>query len=338
MPTNKNATARYLIIDSCLMKGSQQYPTKQDLQNKIDDELSKVTNSQYNGISESSVTKDIQAMKRLYKAPINYNRQNRVYEYTIKDYSIRKYPLNADEINALNYSILFLNKLKGTDLHGNIESAINKVINDFQINNLVEQSDKNILQAEEPLNNDGNKWMVILLYAITHKECLEILYKSYQRNETIHIFSPYILKEYRKRWYVIGYNHNINKVLSLGLDRIVNVEMSATNYFRDPDFSEDDYFNYCLGIMKSENDKHEKVVLEFNDFQKPYILSQPLHKSQKFIKQTEEKLIIELEVYITHELIQMILAYGEQVKVLEPESLKTKITGILKENLKQYEE
>mgnify|MGYP000235736180 CR=1 FL=1 len=337
MPKTKNAIARYYIIDACLRKGTNEYPTREDLKDEIDKELfgERKNKEQTDCISYSSISKDIQAMKRLHKAPIYFNRRYKVYEYTEKGYSIHKRPLSEDEFHALNYSKLFLNKLKGNPLHDSMESAIEKVISDYEVTDLLKKSDRNILQSEDT-GNEGYKWILQILNAICDKDCLEITYKSYHRNETNHIFSAYLLKENGKRWYVIGYGHGLGKILSLGLDRIIKIEMSATKYFREPDFSEDDYFKYCMGIMKDDTSKPEKIVLEFNAFQKDYVLSKPLHKSQKNIEQTNDKLIIELEVYVTHELIQMILAYGEQVKVLEPDTLKKKVTAILKESLKNY--
>ena len=328
MPANKNAYTRYLIIDSCLTN-KKKYPTIKDLEKKINEKLGIQ-------ISESSITKDFKAMKDLWDAPIKYNRDGRGYEYIDKNFSIKHYPLTNDEIEALNYLSLFLNKFKGSDLQTDLLSGIDKVINDFRVNNIVKQSKQKILQTQESINNKGNEWILTLLNSITNQQCLEISYKSYQRDETKHVFSPYMLKENDRRWYVIGYNHKKNKVLSLGIDRIIKIEVSLTNYYRVLNFSEEDYFNYCMGIMKDENAEPEKIRLKFNSFQKPYVLGQPLHKSQITVEETGEHLIIELEVYITHEIIKTILAFGNEVIVLQPESLKSRIVEILKENLSNY--
>lgn len=330
MPTNKNAIERYRIIDDCLTRND--FPSIQDIKEKIEEKIIK-------SISLSMITKDIQSIKQIYNAPIYFDRQHDGYCYTEDNFSIKAFPLTEAEIDALKFSTAFLNKLKGSTLQTDFESAINKVIEGYRLNSLIGKSESQILQAEEPIITDGNNWMEVLLKAITSSTvALGILYRSYQREQKLHLFSPYILKEYQKRWYVIGYSHNKKIILSLALDRIVSIETSQVTCYRDRSFSEEDYFKYCMGIMIPNNAKPEKVVLEFNAFQAPYVLGQPLHKSQKLVRQTKENLKIELEVYISHELKQTILAYGQQVKVLKPESLKKEILEILKENLKKYED
>lgn len=288
-------------------------------------------------ISGSQLSKDIASMKKIYDAPIIYNRLTHVYEYENKKFSIKKVPLNNDEIEAINYLSLFLKKFKGSDLDAEINSGIEKVLKEFRVGGMIRKSDKNIVQTDDHPSTEGKQWMSKILLAISECECLEITYKSHQRQPTLHLFSPYLLKEYRSQWYVIGYNHELKKVLSLALDRITKIEMSASDYFRVPNFSEDDYFNYCVGIMKDEQAKPEKIRLQFNAFQKPYILSHPLHKSQKVVEDTESSLIIELKVYITYELRNIILSYGEQVEVLQPSKLREEIIELLKKNIGLYE-
>lgn len=79
------------------------------------------------------------------------------------------------------------------------------------------------------------------------------------------------------------------------------------------------------------------MVLSFTPYQAPYILTQPLHHSQKLLLKHEQELQIELTVYITAELVMMVLGYGDQVRVLQPQSLKERIKGILTNVLAEME-
>lgn len=56
----------------------------------------------------------------------------------------------------------------------------------------------------------------------------------------------------------------------------------------------------------------------------PYIMTKPLHPSQK-TKEMESNLEVRINVIPNFELEKLILSFGEQVKVIYPETLKTKI-------------
>lgn len=326
MPINKNAFLRYRIIDSCLTNSNNRYPTLDDIKEKIEEHTG--------SISLDSIRKDIQMLKRIYNAPIYFDRLEKGYKYTEAGFSIKEFPLTEDEINVLDFSTAFLGKLKGTAMYESFESAIDKVIKGYRISKIIENSERAILQPEASVGSSGNKWIEFLLNAIIQRQCLLINYKPYQREPNTHNVSPYLIKEYRKRWYLFGFSSEKSRVITLGLDRVDDIKKSGLSYYHDNTFHEDDYFKYCIGIMK--DGKPEKVVLEFDDFQRRYVLSQVLHKSQKMLEDSNGKLVIELEVYITHELIQMVLSYGEQVKVIAPQHLKDKIKDVLLKSIASY--
>ncbi|MEO5647019.1 MAG: WYL domain-containing protein, partial [Chitinophagaceae bacterium] len=83
--------------------------------------------------------------------------------------------------------------------------------------------------------------------------------------------------------------------------------------------------------------KPERVLLSFTPFQSQYILSQPLHHTQKLVKQNDLEVQVEIEVYITHELIMNILSFGAGVTVIEPGSLRETLKSTIEIIRKNYE-
>jgi predicted DNA-binding transcriptional regulator YafY len=329
MPVNKSALLRYRIIDGCLTNRQKRYPDMQYIIEKIEEQLDTT-------ISESMFSKDIQQMKRIYNAPIKYDRYNNGYCYTEDEFSIAEFPLTHDEIEALDYSTALFHQLKGTRLFQQFENAINKVIEGYRISKALGKSEMQILQVEEPLKPE-NHWLEQILKAIVEKNVIAITYQGFGKPEKEHELSPYLLKEYRNRWYVVGYTHTTEQVLVFSLDRIKNVSASKTKYKSDDTFLPEDFFRYSFGITQLHNAKPEKVLLSFTAITAPYIHSQPLHHSQKVVSQTDEELQIEMEVYITPELKMSILSYGDQVKVLKPNALQKEIAETLGNTLKHYQ-
>ena len=64
----------------------------------------------------------------------------------------------------------------------------------------------------------------------------------------------------------------------------------------------------------------------------PYVITKPLHPSQK-IKGDE----LRLKVKQNEELISIILSFGEEMIVIEPESLRDKIKMKIQKSANQYD-
>ena len=67
----------------------------------------------------------------------------------------------------------------------------------------------------------------------------------------------------------------------------------------------------------------------FNKEEAPYVITKPIHESQKVKKHDENGLLITIEVFPNIELEKVILSYGSGVKVIGPKSFKDKIKKTL---------
>ena len=322
MPANKSALLRYRIIDSCLTNPYNRYPTIDFIVDKIEEQIG-------TPLSKSMFTKDLENMRIIYGAPVKFDRYNKGYCYTEHNFSIMDFPLTHDEIEALDFSTALLQQLKNTRMFVQFENAINKVIEGYRISKIIGKSEKQILQVEEPIKTESNKWLEIILKSIVEKTCLGVTYKGFGKDEKVHEFSCYLLKEYRNRWYAVGYSKMPKSILVLALDRINNVEGCRGKFISDSSFVPANFFKYSFGITQIHNAVAEKVILSFEAEQAPYILTQPLHTSQKIIMQNDKEVQVELEVYITQELRMAILSYGNLVRVLQPALLKKEIKKII---------
>ena len=314
MPANKSALLRYHIIDSCLTNNQRKFPRMEYIVEKIEEQLQ-------TSLSNSMFTKDIDSMRRIYSAPIQYDRVQKGYHYTEPDFSISKFPLTHEEIEALDFSTALFQQLKHTKIFYHFETAINKVIEGYRISKIIGKSETQLLQVEEPVKAEDSKWLEPILKAIINRTCLTITYHGFGKPEKQHIISPYLLKEYRNRWYTIGYSAKAKNILVLALDRITSTEINKENFITDKDFTPESFFKYSFGITQINDGKAELVELLFTAQQAPYIISQPLHHSQQILCNNDKGLHIQLLVYLTPELLMAILSYGAEVKVLAPQTL-----------------
>lgn len=329
MPINKNASLRYRIIDSSLTNHLRKYPTMPDILEKIEDQTGI-------SISESMFSKDIQAMKQNYNAPIKYNRYKGGYCYTEASFSLKEFPLTHDEIEALDFSTALLGQLKGSKLFQHYENAINKVIEGYRISKITGVAESQFLQTEEPVNHSDGQWLESILKAIIEKQALSIVYQSFGGEAKSHELSAYLLKEYHNRWYVIGYSDRMKNILVLALDRIQSINKSTFKFKKSNTFNSSEYFKYSLGITQVHDIEPEEVILSFNPFQGQYILTQPLHHSQEVVLENEKEIRIKLTIYLTQELTMTVLSYGAGVKVIKPAKFRKTIKDCVKDLSRIY--
>ncbi len=80
----------------------------------------------------------------------------------------------------------------------------------------------------------------------------------------------------------------------------------------------------------------QEIILSFEPGQGKYIVSYPLHGSQKVIIDNEKELRVSLYLFITHDFIMELLSFGDKVKVIQPQSLIDDLKQVYKAAQKQY--
>ncbi len=78
------------------------------------------------------------------------------------------------------------------------------------------------------------------------------------------------------------------------------------------------------------------VVLKIIKAHAPYVITKPIHPSQKIVKEEEDGTIFSIDVVWNFELEREILGFGEQIKVLGPSRLSRKIQARTKETIASY--
>lgn len=339
MPVNKYALLRYRIIDRKISSKYQPFPNKEDLRAACEDEL---YGSGSERISMSTIDKDLYAMRNEsnlgYYAPIVYDKANKGYFYEDPDYSIQEMPLNDDDLEAIQFAANTLSQFRSLDMFKSSEAAIDKILDRFNLNpKNDEKAVTSFVQFEAAQSFKGGKYLPAILKAIRHEKIIRFEYEKFsggkKRSYQLH---PYLLKEYRNRWYVIGFNPDKNSVVIFGLDRIVGeIDVTDFDFQRQPDFNSSIYFEHSIGIT-AVNDDPQRIHLRFSPLAGKYIESQPLHTSQKIVRNDEVALEVELFLCVTQELIMTILSYGNDVEVKAPQFLKDQITKSLRNTLRMY--
>lgn len=337
MATNKLALLRYKTIDDCLKNRFRKW-TLEDLIEKVADALYEYEGIT-TGVSRRTIQADIQVLRsdRLgYNAPIVVI-DKKFYSYEDAAYSITKSPVNNADMEKMREIVSVLKHLNGFNYFDEMSDLIAKLEN-----NMNKSADKgrNYIQFEDNKNLKGIGFISPLYQAILNKTPLLIEYKSFKAlKASSDIYYPYLLKEHRNRWFLVAKARKGTLLVTMALDRMVEFHPLYTEPFVAHDGIDfDRYFSDLIGVTKSHKDRAQKVILQFDRYNAPYVLTKPLHHSQQLLSDTAQGIVIRIDVVPNFELEREILGFGECVKVLAPRLLKMKIEKRLDKASAQYGE
>ncbi|WP_353102790.1 WYL domain-containing protein [Myroides odoratus] len=332
MAINKNAYARYGILDKCFANIYKEYFIE-DLILACNQGLGEFSGKETN-VSRRQIYDDIKFMKSDvgFGAPIeSYPKGRRRYiRYEDKDFSIHNKKLTQAEEQQLKNSVMVLSRIKGLGDTSWLQELKLKL--DIEIDD--PSKDNTIISFQENVDLKNLDHLENLYNYIKNKQVLKIVYRSFKAvNQEEHILSPNFLKQYNNRWFLLGENHKFNSISIFALDRIESFTICSEPYRDSSVDYNDDYFEDIVGVTNISDNEVQNVKILLTDKVVPYITTKPFHRSQKQIKNN----ILDIRVKINPELISQILSYGNGMKVLEPESLIQIIKGKLKESLQSYD-
>ena len=123
--------------------------------------------------------------------------------------------------------------------------------------------------------------------------------------------------------------------LVYALDRISNVQDTGKTFKMRKNFDVHHYFEGCCGVITSDEPIQRIVLLAYGGFA-DYLRTLPLHESQQEIESDDESTLFEYRLKPTFDFYQLVLAQGDQVEVLEPESVREEMRNFAQNLLNLY--
>jgi len=318
MAKNKGASVRYRVIDRCLRDTRRKYGPK-ELAEACARELTEVYSTPM-AVSMRQIYTDINYLESPegFSADIEHIKDGRKVYYRYEDpkFSIEKAPLTPEEMDELKETILMLNRFKGMPHFEWMEEILSKLEDSFHLNG----SEESVIGFEQNIDLKGIEYIKPLFNAIITKSALNVRYKSFQSPKPIECeFHPYFLKQYNSRWFVFGLNMPRNVISNFALDRIEAVSQSIMPYIEKPeDLDFNEYFDDVVGVtVTKEPIRH--IVMRVAGERYPYIKNKPLHPSQH---NYDKEMKVSIDVRPNKELISLLLSFGSQIEVLEPQEVR----------------
>lgn len=218
------------------------------------------------------------------------------------------------------------------------------------------ESGKTLIRSSLEQNLTNIHLLPVFYKAITDRHVLRFFYQRFGQEPFELTFHPQFLKEYNGRWFVFGDAERLLvdeqgeairetfKVYNVPLDRIVGDVSMIDNveYIPAEKGIYQRFFNDIIGVTHEKGAKVEQVVIRTKtEYQHGLLLTKPLHHSQKetlaFGKYEDgEYGEVTLTIEPNRELRGKILAYGQYLEVIQPQSLREQLKDIIKQQMMQY--
>ena len=321
MPSNKNISLRYKIMDRCFRDKYRVY-TFEDIREIIADELGL-------DISIRQMRTDLKNFDEIYQAPIKRKREGKTcyYKYSDPNFSIYN-KLSDSDRNMLSKHLELLYNYKET------HPWLGEVITNLECNfNITPDAEKVVFFERTELQ--GIEYLTDIIKHTLNHQALTIVYRSFKGEEVHYQFSPYCVKQYNGRWFLFGYDYMGKQIANLALDRIQELKTSTWGYVENTSFAPQEYFKDVIGVSVRQDAEPVDVILRFAGKRFPYVKTKPIHPSQEIVD--EKKGIVKIHVKLNKELKQQIFSFMPQVTVLEPQELREEIIKDIRYDLSFYE-
>jgi len=328
MPINKNALIRYKHLDM-LLSDRHHYYDINDLTEKVNGLL---YDDGFPEVTRRCIEKDIVYLQEApFNAPIKHFKWNgkNCVAYKSASFSIFKQEMSREERTLLREVLNTIGQFEGLDNFEWLEK--------FKMGLGKNHRRKIISFSNNPYLQNSNLLSSLFDY-ISNKVVIRLSYHSFTNTTVRSIdFHPYLLKQYNDRWFLLGAADSDGKILTFALDRIDKVDaLPEKKYMECPeDFSR--RFEDIVGVTFYEGHPVEHILCWVSGASKDYIITKPIHESQKLIHGEAEDAMrnqypmlsdgafFSIDCMENYELIRELSSFGADLLVLSPFHIQNKV-------------
>ena len=296
---NSNLILRYLYI----IRHVQRYPmcSKKELIEYVERQFSERGDNQKLGLSPKTIQRDIDDIQNVFGLSIKQFNKNQ--GYYIPKRNEEKPDDTLDQI------------MEYIDL---LQIGLDKGLPDYIL--------------LEKRRSRGTGHIMPIKNAIAEEQELRFEYRKFDNNENeIKTVQPYLLKESRGRWYLLGLDSS-KTAKSYGLDRISKLETTGKIFPKNDEIDWVEMYAHSFAMFTDE--PVEEVILSFDKRDGNYLEAMPMHSSQKITHQ-DDRVIVTLKIRITLDFIMELMSRSWSLQVIAPLSLKQRMHEIYKEAMER---
>lgn len=204
------------------------------------------------------------------------------------------------------------------------------LINTFTVNNMLSLG-KERLSGRVSVEDipSGHNHLTSVMEAMTEGHVIRISYLKYTSSKAdIYTLRPYAIKEFAKRWYIIGYCLEREALRVYGLDRVHSLDILEERFEMEKGFDVDELFATSFGIYLPE-EAAKTITFRTSATEAKYLRDLPIHSSQEEVSSDGRTVTFSIFVCPNRNLIMEFCKYGDRLEVLSPESIRNQVASQL---------
>ena len=231
------------------------------------------------------------------------------------------------------------------DDSGNIDEVLRlfKISNSAQVMIETINEGKNTLKylsLDSSENLTGIELLEPLITALKTKQVITFNHFSFQTEETKLItLHPYLLKEYKNRWFLFGENDKHKDFGIYGIERISNLVLTGNYFVPKADYDPKTNFENIIGIATRpfiSGLPAQDFTLTMTEEQGRYFKTLRWHSNCEILVDNKDEFRVKLHLLPNYEFMQILYQYCDKVTVLEPQWLRDHLKAIFKASSEKY--
>lgn len=305
---NKVQRYRLLQIDEEIRSGK--FPNATSLSKKIE-------------VSSRTIQRDIEYMRDMYNAPIEFDAYKNGYYYTEENFYIKSVPLSEGELFSVALFDQLLEQYRNTPLENDLRSVFKKIEmslpNKITLDSSFLQNQTTFIPDKMGTINPENFSKVFS--ALKNRHVLDFEYRPLQKTTWMtRRINPLHAVCQKGNWYVMGFCHDKKDIRVFNFSRMQNVTESKEKFDIPEDFNPDKYFDKEIGIWLSATKKYTVELLISAEIG-TFALERSWNKNQKIEQREDGSVWVSFETTQLPEVKRWVLGQGKTVKVLGPDEL-----------------
>jgi predicted DNA-binding transcriptional regulator YafY len=284
-------------------------------------------------VSSKSIQRDIDFMRVMLNAPIEYDASKKGYCYSESWTFDPSTFLNREEAEALAATSRVLAQYQGTPYYEEVARAIEKLMQQLPVSiNGNSLFDIYSFDSPVPSCSVNQEDFALMEQAVRNCQKVAMTYKSLSGQDVRErIVHPYRLHydQAGGTWYLIGYCEYRKAFRTFAVGRIQRLTLTEEHFTTSGSFSIERYlekaFHQTLGPATYD------ITVRFTPYQSQWIRERRWHPTQSIQEHEDGSLTLTLNVGALDAVKRWIMHYGAEAEVLEPEELRDMVRLEVKE-------
>jgi predicted DNA-binding transcriptional regulator YafY len=304
----KVRTNRILMIDEAIRSGS--YPNIAKLARKAE-------------VTRRTIERDIEYLRDMYHAPIEYDRDREGYYYSEPNFFIKSVMLTEGELFSIALFDRMLEQYRNTPIEAALCRIFQKIVKSMPEKITV---DSGVLNRDITIISDHHGPIDTNVFegiftALKTKRTITFEYRPLQKTTFMaRTVDPYHAVCQRSNWYFVGYCHDKKEPRMFSFSRVRNIKLTKSHFKVPDDFKPEKYFDKEMGVFASARTPYTVELLISNEIG-TYAFERQWHETQKVKQMEDGSVYVKFTTTQMPEVLRWVLGQGHTVKALNPPEL-----------------